>query len=199
MSSAVADNTLSRPSTAFSQARRKSSALSFSLGSISMVKLTCPSLMTIPETFPASVMASSDPGIRTPERASIIFLSFNSLDILEINRFYANMKKRFLVNLRHKPLKGVFQVRGGNLYVSGDNKSKLKGFKINDSGCCGDYQRRQNDKKGEGARATCHGTIKAARVVAVAHGVKAAVRAAARGAKAVVNPSGCGCVNSAIR
>ena len=43
-------------------------------------------------------------------------------------------------------------------------------------------------KKGEGARAKCHGTIKAARVAAVAHGVKAAVRAAARGAKVVVNP-----------
>ena len=41
-------------------------------------------------------------------------------------------------------------------------------------------------KKGEGARATCHGTIKAARVVAVAHGVKAAVKVAAPGAKVAV-------------
>ena len=40
---------------------------------------------------------------------------------------------------------------------------------------------------GEGARASCHGIIKVAKVAAVAHGVKAAVRVEAHGVRVVVN------------
>ena len=37
------------------------------------------------------------------------------------------------MKLRHNALMRLFQVRGGNLYLSGDNKSKFEGDEINDS------------------------------------------------------------------
>ena len=40
---------------------------------------------------------------------------------------------------------------------------------------------------GKGARALCHGIIKAAKVAVVAHGAKAAVRAVAHGAMVVAD------------
>ena len=72
--------------------------------------------------------------------------------------------------------------------VSGDNKSQRKGNHIIGFGKPKIVLVANRMKEGEGATTSCHGTIKGARVVAVAHGVKAAVRAVARGAKAVVNP-----------
>jgi hypothetical protein len=37
------------------------------------------------------------------------------------------------MKLRHRPLTRVFQVMGGNLHVSGDNKIEFEGDAINDS------------------------------------------------------------------